>query len=408
MPMSISTTIRYTIQLYKAAYSDHPKEVWALAILTLINRMGTMVLPFLSVYLTTVLNFSFKEAGLLASAFGVGSLIGTYVGGRLADKFGGNAVIIGSLFIGGLCFIGLQTFTSFYGLFVMIMITSMFGESYRPAMIVSMANYVPASATGRSTSLLRLAINLGMSISPFVAGLIAVNWGYDYLFWIDGFTCMLAAVVFLIFIQQWQKQEKPEPETYQVETKPKVLIPPYQNRNYMVFLVATFLMGFIFMQWFHTAPVFLKTEWGFGEDSIGMLLGFSSFLVILIEMPLIDSLEKANLKVQAVRIGICLLGGSFLIFLFPAAFYLCFIAIAIWTMGEILILPFNMSLALSMSQPENRGEYQGFYWVTWSLVQIATPLLGLGFAEAFGFSNLWIALTVIMIISLVLYRLVDE
>ncbi|PIW69943.1 MAG: MFS transporter, partial [Ignavibacteriales bacterium CG12_big_fil_rev_8_21_14_0_65_30_8] len=47
-----------TYQLYKDSYSNHPKEIWQLIVLTFINRVGTMVLPFLTVYLTTVLNFS--------------------------------------------------------------------------------------------------------------------------------------------------------------------------------------------------------------------------------------------------------------------------------------------------------------------------------------------------------------
>ena len=76
----MSGLLSRTYQLYKDSYSGHPKEIWTLVSLTFINRAGTMVLPFLTLYLTTILNFSLKEAGLLAAAFGIGSFAGAYIG----------------------------------------------------------------------------------------------------------------------------------------------------------------------------------------------------------------------------------------------------------------------------------------------------------------------------------------
>ena len=87
-------SISKTLQLYKDSYSGHPREIWNLVIVTLINRMGTMVLPFLSVYFTTELCFTMFEAGLLAGAFGVGSFVGTWIGGKLMDRFNARIVIL--------------------------------------------------------------------------------------------------------------------------------------------------------------------------------------------------------------------------------------------------------------------------------------------------------------------------
>jgi MFS family permease len=42
-----------------------------------------------------------------------------------------------------------------------------------------------------------LAINLGFSLGPAVGGLIIVSVGYQGLFWVDGVTCLLAAVLLL-------------------------------------------------------------------------------------------------------------------------------------------------------------------------------------------------------------------
>ena len=75
-----------SISLFKNAYSGLSPSVWWLSFVMLVNRAGTMVLPFLTVYLTSRLGFTIGEAGLIMGFFGVGSIIGALVGGRLTDK----------------------------------------------------------------------------------------------------------------------------------------------------------------------------------------------------------------------------------------------------------------------------------------------------------------------------------
>ena len=257
---------------YAAAYKDHPKEVWTLSILTFINRFGTMVLPFLSVYLTTVLGFTLNEAGQIMGAFGVGSLGGSYFGGKLSDRFGPRPIITASLVVGGCLFILLQFFTTYWGLMGMIFLAALFGESYRPAVMTAIGDLVPQNKTARSIAFLRLAINLGFSAAPALGGVIAVSLGYKWLFWIDGITCILAAIYFLFASRKWDLKAKTESK--EDDCGPEgAAKSPLRNPLYMWFMLATFLMGFTFIQWFHSVPVFFKTDWGYDESYIGILLG---------------------------------------------------------------------------------------------------------------------------------------
>ncbi len=389
-------------RLYRDAYSGHPKEIWALAGLTVINRFGTMVLPFLSVYLTTILGYSFKEAGVLISAFGFGSLAGSYIGGKLSDRLGPNLVIINSLLISGFLFICLQFFFDFYSLFALIFVTALFGEAYRPAMMASVGEHVPKSEAGRTMSLLRLAVNLGMSMGPAVAGFVAVTAGYNWLFWIDGITCISAAILFAIISMRWKKRAAGTIEKKQTEPDITTL-PPHKNKNFLLYLLSTLLGGFAFMQWFHTAPVFIKTEWAFDERYIGTLLGLSSLLIILVEVPLTHILEKTGRAKAAIRLGVFLIGISFLAFLLPNALVWCFVSVFVWTTGEMLFLPFNSASAIKMSPSSQRGAYMAGYWMTWSLANILAPLIGLGFAEELGFSTFWWCVFGVAMLSIMLH-----
>jgi predicted MFS family arabinose efflux permease len=377
----------YLFRTYRDAYSGHPKQVWALALLTLINRAGTMVLPFLSVYISTVLGFSLKETGLIISAFGMGSFLGAYFGGKLSDIIGANRVIQISLFMGGLMFLGLEMARTSWELFGMIFLSALFGEAYRPAVNVSIANYVSAEQRGRTISLIRLAINLGMSLAPAVGGWIAIAYGYSWLFWIDGTTCIIAALFFVWVSRNWVEKKRQE-KTERNEGK-ALETPPLRNPDYLVFLLVSFIMAFAFLQWFHTVPVFIKTEWNFDERYIGALMATSSLMVSVIEMPLIHEIERLKQRRRSLFTGMVLIGGAYLIFeLFPWLGF-CFIAVIIWTMGEILFLPINNSMAINLSPEFRRGDYMALYFMSWSLANIAAPTVGLSIAEQLGFQSFW-------------------
>jgi len=106
------------------------REVWILAIITFINRAGTMVLPFLSKYLKEDLHFSYNQVGWIMVAFGLGSMLGSWLGGKLSDKIGFYKIMIFSLFTSGVSLFFVQYITTFWALcgamFVLMTIADMF------------------------------------------------------------------------------------------------------------------------------------------------------------------------------------------------------------------------------------------------------------------------------------------
>jgi MFS family permease len=47
-----------------------------------------MVVAFLTLYLTQPLHFDIRYAGYVMSFYGLGSILGVYIGGYLTDKIG--------------------------------------------------------------------------------------------------------------------------------------------------------------------------------------------------------------------------------------------------------------------------------------------------------------------------------
>ncbi|MCB9234014.1 MAG: MFS transporter [Bacteroidia bacterium] len=384
-----------TLRLYKDSFSGMPREIWELAILTFINKVGTMVIPFLTVYLNTELKFSLQDAGFLVGGFGFGSFFGTFLGGKLVDKIGYRPIIMAGLGLSGIFLILLQFATGFYEFLALIFLAAFFGESIRPSVSAIVGEFVPKSQTGRAIALLRLAINLGFAAAPAIGGFVVMTLSYAWLFWIDGISCILAAVYFLIASASWKARHQGRAnENANLEAETAVSM--WRNTKFLLYLLATFILAFCFVQWFYSVPVFIKSEWGYDEQYIGMLMAMNGLLITFVEMPLVHGFERSGRIVISLRVGLIMIGISFLPFLLTKALWLCFLAMFFLTVGEILFLPFNNSQALIMAPAKRRGEYMAGYSMTWSLTHILGPTLGLGFVELFGFDWYWVALAVLV------------
>jgi len=397
----MSISLNKTIQIYKDAYQGHPTAIWLISGITLINRMGTMVIPFLSVYLTTILGYSLSTAGYILGAFGLGSIAGSYLGGKLSDILGANVVMVGALVLGGLSFITLQFFTSQIGLSVAVFITATLADAFRPAMSAYVGEHSPPGSAGRSMALIRIAINLGMALGPALGGFIAFYLGYGALFWLDGLTCIAAGLTFLLLAAKWNiKTSIANTIQEKVVTVPVAV---YKDGEYVRLLIVSLLLAIVFLQYFHTVPVFIKSVWGFDERYLGAMMAINCILIVLIEMPIVDVQEKRNNGAKVMLLGLVLFLGAFLPFFGPSSIILYTISIIFFTAGEILFLPFNNAHALNLSPEKGRGAYMAWYWIIWGVASVVAPILGFQLVRLVGYPWFWAFLLVLLFLAIGLH-----
>src|SRR5437667_2180157 len=74
-----------------------PRTAWILFLGVFLNKFGTFVVPFLTLYLTRQ-GYSLASAGVAIGAYGVGHLIASLLGGHLADTIGRRKTIVLSMF----------------------------------------------------------------------------------------------------------------------------------------------------------------------------------------------------------------------------------------------------------------------------------------------------------------------
>ena len=374
------------LNLYKESFSNLRPTVWMLAFVTFINRSGSMVLLFTSLYLTNELHFTIAEAGICMSFYGVGSVLGAYTGGWLTDRRDTTHVMIVSLLSSGLIllfFLSAQTPSAVSGI---ILLYSFAADMFRPAIGKAIAIYSAPENRTRSFSLIRLAVNLGFSVGPALGGILAAYVGYKWLYIIDAGTSFGAGVILIFFL----------PKAKDGHTKKEKTIVPaassaYRDRKYLFFILMVAFYGICFFQLMASIPQYFNKECHYNEDMIGVLMGVNGLLVVLIEMPLITILEKKQRNIfHYIIIGSFCVPIAFLILNFGGGLFITSLMyILVITLSEIFCMPFMMNHSLSRPVKERQGQYSALYSISFGVSNIIAPVLGLGIADRFGFDYMF-------------------
>ena len=378
------------------------QEVWWLALITLINRAGTMVIPFLSLYLIKNLEFSLNEVGWIMTAFGLGSVGGSWLGGKLTDKIGYYKVMVRSLLTTGFLFIGLQYLNTFasicFGIFLVMLVADMF----RPAMFVALSTYSKPENKTRSVTLIRLAINLGFSAGPAIGGLIITTISYGGLFWIDGITCILATLILIKVLHP----KSTKPLDIIINENPQSA---YKDKSFLIFLASMTLFGIIFLQYFSTIPLYYKDIHALTEFEIGLLLGLNGFFIFVFEMPLIKWLENSRYtKAGLMLFGAVLTTASFLVLNMTSWIGILVIGMLLMTIGEMIAFPFSNAFAMQRAKKGNQGEYMALYSISFSVAHIFGHNAGMQMVNGLGFDNTWYIITLLGVLCVLLLFIIKQ
>ncbi|GAB3887063.1 MFS transporter [Spirosoma agri] len=399
--------IQHTIRLYRNAYQGLAPSVWLLAGVMLINRCGTMVLPFLTLYLTQKLHYSVSDAGIIMAVYGIGAFIGTFLGGRLTDRFGFYYIQLFSLLFGGAFLVVLQFVTGFYALCSSVFLFTLLGDSFRPANQAAIAHYAEPDTRTRAFSLNRLAINLGWSVGGGLGGWLA-GINYSLLFWADGITCLVAGLVLWTTLPV--PKASPAVTSAEPNHKPTVSnaglgASPYRDTLFIAFVSCSALYLIVFMQLFSIVPLFFKEILHMTEGTIGGLMALNGLLIVGIEMVLIYELEKRHRsKTGLILIGVSLTTIAYLLLAVTgwagiSGMTIALLFIVFVTLSEMLTIPFIQSFTVQRASPATRGQYLALSSMGGALAQTTAPAFGSQVVAHFGFSVHWLFVAAISVLS---------
>lgn len=390
---------------YIKTFKGLSREAWMLSIVMLINRSGSMVLPFLGVYMTDHLKFSLENAGIVLSFYGIGSVVGSWLGGYLTDKFGEYYIQSWSLFLSAPIFIIIPFFPSVEMMAFLIFLQSTISDTFRPANSVAITKYAKPENLTKAFSLNRMAINLGFSIGPALGGILS-GISYNFLFVVNAIGALTAGIIYVIFFRKRNKIFREKKKIEKTEVVRKSGKSPYKDYPFLVYSVLCTVFAICFFQFFNTIPIFYKDVAKLSQSTIGFILGYSGFIIVLMEMPLVSIAERTLKIPQILFVGIFLCGLAYLTMVFGSSVPLLIFSMTILSIGEILALPFMSTVTALRSENRNKGAYMGLNGIAFSFSFIITPFLGTYVVSRYGFDTLWIGSFSILGLSAVLLYMV--
>ena len=376
------------------------REIWILTLITFINRAGTMVLPFLSKYLKEDLNFSYSQVGWIMVSFGCGSILGSWLGGKLSDKIGFYKIMIFSLLTSGFAFFGLQFIKSFEGLLVAMFLIMVVADMFRPAMFVSLGAYAKPENRTRALTLVRLAINLGFAAGPALGGLLIMSVGYKGLFWVDGASCIIAISIFWLLVKEKKKSKYTDKEhpgeilTHSV----------FKDKPFWIFLSGTLITGILFFQLFTTIPLYHKEQFNLSEFQTGLLLTLNGILVFFLEMPIVSYIEKHKInKLKVITYGCLAMAISIYLLLVNNWAGILIIMMIFMTFAEMFAFPFSNSFAMSRAPKGHEGRYMAIFTMSYSLAHILSAKTGMEIIDRFSYQTNWFFMGTLGVIGVLLF-----
>ena len=374
--------IRSLRDSYRDAFSGLPRSVWLLSIAQLVNRSGTMVLPFLTLWLTEKKGFSTTQAGAALGLYGAGAMLGAYLGGEIVDRVGARRVMVASLVLGGIGWLVLGQLDSHVAILAMILAQSIVAEALRPAASSALAQSAAPGERVRAYALNRMAINLGMTCGPTVGGLLAVH-SYGALFMANGATTIAAAgTLWFLF------RGEPSTPVSDASNAGGAVRSPWRDAPYLAFLGLMTLLVIVVFQLNSTFTLYMHRDLGRSEAGIGLLLGTNTLLIVLFEMVIVHKLRKVP-PTRLLGPGAFLLCAGFALMPFGRSWTWLVVTVVVWTLGEMLALPLVESIVADRADERSRGRYMGLLTMSFGLALMLAPVVGTRVYEQLGPDVLW-------------------
>lgn len=376
--------VRSALRHYRDSYRGLPGEAWLLACVLLINRCGMMVIPFLTIYLTTERGYTPTDAGWLLSGCGLGSIAGVYVGGLLTQRYGPAWVVCGSLAASAPAYAVIPWCTSPQSLAAALAAAFFAADLMRPACSTAATLLSPPAKHAQAMALNRLAANLGMSIGPVIGGFLA-EVDFQLIFPANAAANLIAAVMMARFFLGKPiggREERPGKTAGRS---------PWRDRQFLLFLALHLLVSIPFFQMMTTLPLYWSEQLHFREATIGVLFAVNTLLIVAAEMPLTRWATRFR-RLRVVAVGCLLFFLGFGLTPLGVGVLGAGLVVIVWTVGEMLLAPFTMAHVASRSDATNRGLYMGAFSTAVSLAAVTSPAIGLAIYSWHPEAPWWCAL----------------
>ena len=375
-----------------------PPVVRLLVAGTFINKVGSFIVPFLTIVLRREFHLDERQVGWLLFAYGAGSLASILAGGALTDRLGRRFTLLLSLGGSGVIALALGFAGSIRVFVPLLVLFGFMADLYRPAASSIIGDVLPSAQRASGFAALRLAVNLGFAVGMSLGGILA-DWNWRALFLGDGLTTLAYAAVVLLFIGETRPAAVPRAEGHEAGAS------PWNDGVFLQLIAVSFVFAMIFFNHISTLPLTVTGPAGYPASVFGGLVAVNGLVIALFEMGTVERLRRFR-RLRVAALGNLLAGAGFALTGVSFHWGWLLVTVVLWTAGEILSMPFKMAFITDWAPPDRRGRYLSWHGATWSLAIGLNPLLFLPLQATLGDRAFWPLMLLLAIPgTLVLLRL---
>lgn len=344
-----------------------PRSAWVLFAGSFVNRLGTFVLPFLTLYLTGA-GFSPAQAGGAIACYGLGGLIAQVTGGLIADRLGRRNTIALSMFGASVFTLALWQAESLASVYPITFTLALFAELYRPASGALIADLLPAEQRVTAFTLYRLTVNVGWAAGLAIGGFLA-DRNFAYAFVGDAITSATFGVIALVALPHGTRTTKHE-ERHLATARASIV----SDRGFLLFLAAVLVTGLVYSQNVATLPLHVRDA-GFAVSTYGLLQALNGTIVVCFELFVISRTQRFD-RFRMIALGNLLIGLGFATLVAAVTVPTLLVFILIWTIGEMIESPLASAVAADRAPEHARGRYQAAFGSMFGVAWMLGPVIG--------------------------------
>lgn len=358
--------------------------------------------PFFALYITQKFNVGMTEVGILFLIFSSTGFVGGFLAGALTDKFGRRWMLMFGLVVSALSSLLIIFVDSLSVLYVLGGVIGLFAEAGRPAQQAMVADLLPEEKHAEGYGMMRVIANLAITIGPAIGGLLAAR-SFALLFIIDAVSSIITAVVVYFLLPE----TKPESAEIEIQNFGQTLLGyrlVLKDVVYMAFLLVSMLGIVVYIQMYSTLSVYLNVVHGIEAQGYGYLMSLNAGMVVLFQFWVTRRIHHRPPLIM-LALGTGIFGIGFLMYGFVTSFVMFMLAMAIITVGEMVITPIGQALVAQFSPEDMRGRYMALFGFSWSVPGAIGPLLAGMVMDGFDPNWVWYAAGIMSAVAVTGYLL---
>ena len=342
-------------------YRGLRREIYILFFGRIVTNLGSMVWPVMTLILSQKLGMSASQISYFIIGSGIRMLPANLIGGKLADRFNKKWVIVICDSVSILCFIICSAIPLGIVTIALFVAAGVFQNMEYPSYDALFADLSTTKDRERAYSLEYLGGNLGLVLSPTIAGLLFEN--YLWLsFLISGISIAVSTVLIAVLVKNVTPVEDDSEEAEYQESKEGVGIFRVLKENPMmlIYILGAALYYAAYGQYSFIMPLDMASVHNEAGAVIFGTVSSLNCLAVVIFTPIITRVFSRMRDTGKIMTGRILVFAGYAVFLLLLGFIPgYYIAMLVFTWGEIFTTVAEGPYVSTRMPASHRGRING-------------------------------------------------